>query len=126
MRFLWRFIVTLETAGPGKYDRPTKSSLKKLSQNSQNWAKTKAFIGPIEQSAIHHFPALKAPELASPGQRPGFRGYSIAQESSALSGRERISGGVPGALPLVFYLHAVGVKMRWLFQTLRNVEKCRS
>src|SRR6266550_8156397 len=56
--------------------------------------------------------ALKAPPHGSPGQRPGFRIRSVrparAQESSALAGRNRYLGHVPGALPRAGMLRAVG------------------
>src|SRR4030081_967925 len=56
--------------------------------------------------------ALKAPPHGSPGQRPGFRNRSVrparAQESSALAGRKRYLGHVPGALPRAGMLRAVG------------------
>src|SRR6266566_7151856 len=57
-------------------------------------------------------PALKAPPDSSPGQRPGFRNRSVrparAQESSALSGRKRYLGHVPGTLPRAGMVRAVG------------------
>src|SRR6266853_4318082 len=63
------------------------------------------------------FLALKPPPHVSPGQRPGFRNGSArperAQESSALSGRGRYLGQVPGALPRAGVLRAVGASM-WL------------
>src|SRR6266403_3459459 len=61
--------------------------------------------------------ALKAPSHGSPGQRPGFRDRSVrparAQESSALAGRKRHLGHVPGALPRAGMLRAVGAST-WL------------
>src|SRR6266404_4572353 len=62
-------------------------------------------------------PALKAPPHVSPGQRPGFRNQSVrparAQESSALAGRMRYLGQVPGALPRAGMLRALGAST-WL------------
>src|SRR6266576_212106 len=61
--------------------------------------------------------ALKAPPHGSPGQRPGFRNRSVrpvrAQESSALAGRKRYLGHVPGALPRAGMLRALGAAT-WL------------
>src|SRR6266550_5893977 len=62
-------------------------------------------------------PALKAPPHGSPGQRPGFRNRSVrpasAQQSSALAGRNRYLGHVPGALPRAGMLRALGAST-WL------------
>src|SRR6267143_4538048 len=60
-------------------------------------------------------PALKAPPNGSPGQRPGFRNRLVrparAQESSALAGRKRYLGHVPGALPRAGMLRARGAAL---------------
>ncbi|SRR5712691_12944197 len=74
--------------------------------------------------------ALKAPPHASPGQRPGFweRPITVRPERaqgspSALSGRKRYLGHVPGASPRAGMLRALGASTSLSSRTEKTATK---
>jgi hypothetical protein len=73
--------------------------------------------------------ALKAPSVASLGQRPGFWNPSMiarperAQVPSALSGRTMTLAEIPGALARATQLRAVGATTCYRFLEDKTVAK---